>query len=94
MMAEHEAVMNESYDSESSSYDDMSSSYGSAPRGKPGEFAKPVISGELLGTILQTLRSIRGLVGPLEAAPDKATFHQAVQQTASPMAGLMDMFGG
>lgn len=87
-------AMNESYDDGSSSYGDSSSGNGSAPRGKPGEFAKPVVSGEMLGTILQSLGSIGGLIGPLEAAPDKATFHQAVQQTASPIASMIDMLGG
>lgn len=78
----------------SESYDDGSSSYGSGSRGKPGEFAEPIISKEMLGTIIQSLGSVGGLIGPLEAATDKATFHQAVQQTASPIVSMIDMLGG
>lgn len=75
------------------SFGGRSSGYSSSSRGKPGEFAKPVVSGEMLGTMIQTLGGVGGIIGPLEAAPDKATFHQAIQQTASPITSMIDMLG-
>jgi hypothetical protein len=92
-MSEPGMGMSESYDDVSSYGDQSSFGYGGGPQGKAAEFAPPAVTGETLGTVVQSLGSLGRLVGPLETATDKATFHQSMQQVISPIAGMIDMLG-
>lgn len=74
-------------------YESSGSGYSSMPRGKAAEFEPSPLDPEMIGSLLQSVGVLGGMVGPLESASDASMFHQAMEQVVSPLASLVDMIG-
>lgn len=72
---------------------DGSPGYSSVPQGKAAEFPPSPVDAEMIGSFLQSVGVLGGMVGPLESAADASMFHAAMEQVVSPLAALADMFG-